>query len=123
MDLAAIIRGEPYNLHTHTQFCDGHAEMEQFVKAAIEHGIANLGFTPHSPLPFHTPCNMEKEAVDTYFTEIARLRKEYGEKLHIYASMEIDYLDEWGPDNNYFASLPLDYILSQLPTMTVRMWI
>ncbi len=109
MDLTAIIRGERYNLHTHTQFCDGHAEMEKFVAAAMGRGITDLGFTPHSPLPFHTPCNMEKTTVDSYFAEIARLRKEYGEKLHIHASMEIDYLDEWGPNNSYFADLPLDY--------------
>ena len=30
-----------YNLHTHTQFCDGHAPMEEFVTEAIA-----LGFTP-----------------------------------------------------------------------------
>ncbi len=98
-----------YNLHTHTQFCDGHAQMEEFVKAAIEHGITRLGFTPHSPLPFHTPCNMEKEKVEAYFAEVTRLRREYCGKIDIYAGMEVDFLDEWGPWSEYFAELPLDY--------------
>lgn len=39
-----------YNLHTHTQFCDGHAAMEEFVVEAIASGITHLGFSPHSPL-------------------------------------------------------------------------
>ena len=43
-----------YNFHTHTQFCDGHACMEDFVTAAIATHFSHLGFTPHSPIPFST---------------------------------------------------------------------
>ena len=28
-----------YNLHTHTQYCDGHAPMEEFVTEAIAMGF------------------------------------------------------------------------------------
>ena len=34
-----------YNFHTHTQFCDGHACMEDFVTAAIATHFSHLGFT------------------------------------------------------------------------------
>ena len=38
-----------YNLHSHTQFCDGRFTMEEMVKAAIDCGMEHYGFTPHSP--------------------------------------------------------------------------
>ncbi len=104
-----VAQGNQYNFHTHTQFCDGRAPMEEFVKAAIALGYTYLGFTPHSPIPFHSPCNMGQEQAPAYFDEIARLRMLYGDRLAIYAGMEVDYLNGWGPSHDYFATLPLDY--------------
>ncbi|MBR5101531.1 MAG: histidinol-phosphatase [Muribaculaceae bacterium] len=97
-----------YNFHTHTQFCDGRATMEAFVIEARQIGYKHLGFSPHSPITFVTTCNMTKESVAFYFREIERLRERYGD-INLYASMEIDYIDEWGPWNEYFQHLPLDY--------------
>ena len=99
-----------YNLHTHTQFCDGHATMEEFVTEAISQGFTHLGFTPHSPVSVESPVNMSRERVQEYFDEVARLRRLYGDKINIYASMEIDYVSVGdGPANDYFQQLPLDY--------------
>ncbi len=98
-----------YNFHTHTQFCDGHAPMEDFVTAAINAHFTHLGFSPHSPIPFKSNCNMAKAEVPSYMSEIARLRKKYGDKINIYASMEIDYLGDFGPSSSFFDSIPLDY--------------
>ena len=40
MDILKEIAGSRlYNFHSHTQFCDGRAEMEAFVKSAIEMGM------------------------------------------------------------------------------------
>ena len=115
MDFGLIVaQGTGYNLHTHTQFCDGHATMEEFVEAAIKAGYRHLGFTPHSPIPFNSSCNMEHGQVDAYFQEIARLRERYEDRLSIYAGMEIDYLNGWGPTHPYFASLPLDYTIGSV---------
>ena len=63
-----------YNLHTHTQYCDGHAPMEEFVTEAIELGFTHLGFTPHSPVSVESPVNMTREQVQEYFDEMERLR-------------------------------------------------
>lgn len=99
-----------YNFHTHTQFCDGRAPMEKFVEEAIEQEFKSLGFSPHAPIPAESPCNMTQDEVPVYLEEIKRLQALYGDKIAIYASMEIDYLDEaWGPANAYFVNLPLDY--------------
>lgn len=99
-----------YNLHTHTQFCDGHANMEEFVTEAIDLGFTHLGFTPHSPISVESPVNMSTESVKDYFDEIERLRRLYGDRINLYTSMEIDYVSVGdGPSSDYFSNLPLDY--------------
>lgn len=99
-----------YNLHSHTQFCDGRHSMEEILRAAIDEGMTLFGFSPHSPVPVDSPCNMSFDDVEPYFDEIQRLRSLYGDQIEILASMEIDYLgDKWGPANPYFDNLPLDY--------------
>ena len=99
-----------YNLHTHTQFCDGHAPMEDFVIEAIEMGFTHLGFSPHSPISVDSPCNMSPESVQQYFDEMERLRVNYGDRIRLYTSMEIDYVSVGdGPADEYFRNLPLDY--------------
>ena len=99
-----------YNLHTHTQFCDGHAPMEEFVTEAIAQGFTHLGFTPHSPVSVESPVNMTREQVQEYFDEMELLRRAYGDKIHLYTSMEIDYVSVGdGPADYYFKQLPLDY--------------
>lgn len=109
-DFQAIIdRSDLYNFHTHTQFCDGHAPMEDFVKQAISLGFVALGFTPHSPIPFTTSCNMSYGSVQDYFREIERLKEKCGDRIALYVAMEVDYLDDFGPSTPYFHKIPLDY--------------
>lgn len=99
-----------YNFHSHTQFCDGHATMAEFAEAVVAAGFDYWGFSPHSPVPIASPCNMKSEDVATYLAEVDRLRKEYNGKVTFYAGMEIDYLgSDWGPSHPYFQELPLDY--------------
>lgn len=111
MDIIKII-GESrlYNFHSHTQFCDGRATMEEFAQAAVDAQFTHYGFSPHSPIPFDSPCNMTHKSVSEYIAEVNRLKSLWGDRINLYASMEIDYIgDEWGPANSYFDSIPLDY--------------
>lgn len=98
-----------YNFHSHTQFCDGRAVMEDFVRAAIDQGIEHYGFSPHSPIPIESTCNMRLEDVELYLDEVARLKVKYHGQISLYASMEIDYIDGWGPAHPLFQHMPLDY--------------
>ncbi|MBO4955489.1 MAG: histidinol-phosphatase [Muribaculaceae bacterium] len=105
----------PYNLHSHTQFCDGHAPMEDFAKAAAEAGFSHYAFTPHSPVPIESPCNMKFSDVPAFLLEVERLRGIYGDRVQLLSGMEVDYLsDNWGPANEYFASLGLDVIIGSV---------
>lgn len=99
-----------YNFHSHTQFCDGRASMAEMAEGAYNAALLHYGFTPHSPLPLESGCNMEMGKVDDYLKEIEKIRSEYMGKMEIYSGMEIDFInDAWGPSNDYFQSLPLDY--------------
>ena len=116
IDFKEIIKQtNKYNFHSHTQFCDARDKMEDIVTEGIKEGFCHIGFTPHSPLPIESPCNMDVNDVELYLNEINRLREEYGDKINIYSSMEIDYLNnEWNASNSYFSNLSLDYRLSSI---------
>ncbi len=111
MDIINIIgNNRKYTFHSHTQFCDGHATMDDFARAAIEQGFTHYGFSPHSPIPIASPCNMSRKSVEDYLAEFRRIRDVYGDRVNFYAGMEIDYIGkEWGPSIDYFQSLPLDF--------------
>lgn len=112
MDFKKIINStRNYNFHSHTQFCDGRADMEPMARAAVACGMEHYGFSPHSPLCIPSPCNMSASNVDQYLAEVRRISSiDSLASCKFYASMEIDYINnEWGPANSYFRSLPLDY--------------
>lgn len=125
MNLREIINStRNYNFHSHTQFCDGRAPMEEMVEAAIAAGLEHYGFSPHSPIPYPSHCNMLAERVDEYIAEYQRLKSLYADRINLYLSMEIDYLgDAWGATHPFFSDLPLSYRLSSvhfIPTQQGR---
>ncbi|MDE6379010.1 MAG: histidinol-phosphatase, partial [Muribaculaceae bacterium] len=98
------------NLHSHTEFCDGRANMEEMAKAAYEEGFSIWGTSPHSPICCPSGANMKAEDVDAYLNESRRLKKYYEGKMRVLSGMEIDYVSEaFGPHTDFFQSIPLDY--------------
>lgn len=110
-----IAQTDNYNFHSHTQYCDGRFTMDEFAAAAAAAGLEHYGFSPHSPVPVESPCNMSEAAVAEYLDTVARLNDMYRGKVKFYAGMEIDYLgEEWGASAEYFRNLPLDYRISSI---------
>lgn len=105
-----------YTLHSHTEFCDGRAQMEAFAREAVRRDFTHYGFTPHSPVPIVSPCNMHRDNVPRFLAEVQRIREAHnGEGVNFLAGMEIDYLGpDWGPASDYFQSLPLDYSIGSV---------
>ena len=103
-----------YTFHSHTEFCDGRATMEAFARQAVAEGFTHYGFTPHSPVPIMSPCNMHRDNVARYFAEVERIKRDHPQ-CRFYAGMEVDYLDGiCTPQDAYFQSLPLDYMRSSV---------
>lgn len=90
--------------------------MELMARAAVGAGMRHYGFSPHSPIPVSSPCNMLRADVDVYLAEVQRIKAMPElQSCRFYAAMEVDYLgDDWGPANEYFKSLPLDYIIGSV---------
>lgn len=89
------------NYHTHTKRC-GHAsgEDEEYVKAAIEAGYRELGFTDHCPWPysesFYRPgVRMHMSELSEYLESIQELKEKYKDQIHIYAGLECEYFKEY----------------------------
>lgn len=80
------------NYHTHSRFCDGSAEPEEYIKAAIGMDFAALGFSAHAPLPFANRWCLKQERMDEYITTIRGLKKKYDGKIKIHLGLEIDYI-------------------------------
>lgn len=112
--IETIAGSELYTLHSHTQYCDGHAPMREFAEAAAAMGFGVYGFTPHSPVPIESPCNMSKADVKAYLDEVDALRRDFP-AVKFLAGMEIDYLGpQWGPANEYFDGLGLDFSIGSV---------
>ena len=93
MDLRDIISTTTdYNFHTHTQYCDGRAPIDEMAAAAVAAGMRHVGFTPHSPIPFASPCNMSRQSVDDYVADVLALKDRYEGQCNFYSGMELDYL-------------------------------
>lgn len=117
MDFNSIISNtRQYTFHSHTQYCDGRATMEEMARAALACGMRHYGFSPHSPITVESPCNMSFDDVPGYLEEVKRISSlPELRDCRFYAAMEIDYLGaDWGPANDYFRSLPLDYSIGSV---------
>ncbi len=116
IDLRHIINStERYNFHTHTQFCDGRDSIETIATVGVSLGFKHIGFTPHSPIPVESPCNMSLASVEHYFAELKRVQTLIGNQCRLYRGMEIDYLgNKWGPASEYFQMLDLDYSIGSV---------
>jgi histidinol-phosphatase (PHP family) len=98
------------NYHTHTRYCDGEGEAEEYVREAIGRGLTALGFSGHTPLPFPNNWTMDDESLPSYFRDIEQVRSRYGGQLEIYLGLETDYLDhERNPAASAGRALPIDY--------------
>lgn len=105
-----LSKTDRYNLHSHTQFCDGHASMRQMAEAASQAGMLHYGFSPHSPICVDSPCNMKSSDVAAYLEEKQRLSDDSSILPKLYAAMEIDFISpDFGPHIDYFQNIPLDY--------------
>lgn len=110
-----------YNFHSHTEFCDGRATMEAFAREAVRCGFTHYGFSPHSPIPIESPCNMHADKVNRYLEEVDRIRAAYGDRVKFYASMEVDYLrGAFGPSHSFIQKLPLDYVIGSVHFVPTR---
>ena len=79
------------DLHIHTNFCDGKDTPEEMVRAALDLNLETLGFSIHGNSFFDGSYVITKEGMDTYKSEIYRLKEKYRDKIEILCGVEMDY--------------------------------
>lgn len=78
------------DLHVHTTFSDGKNTPEEMVLAAIEKGMACIGFSDHSYAEVDLDFCMKAEAVDTYRQMITALKEKYKDRIKVLCGIEQD---------------------------------
>ncbi|MBK6344911.1 MAG: histidinol-phosphatase [Bacteroidales bacterium] len=103
------------NYHTHSNFSDGSAEPEEYIKEAIRQGFSSLGFSEHSVLPFENTFALQPGTESAYISEIRRLQQVYQGQVQILLALEADYIP--GVSVGFAglkASFGLDYIIGSV---------
>lgn len=87
--------------HIHTPYCP-HGTLDPFhlyIEKAIQNGFHEITFTEHAPLPTNfmdpTPAKdsgMDFKKLESYFTDLKRLKKQYKKDIVISTGLEIDYI-------------------------------
>lgn len=103
------------NYHCHNSFCDGRAEAEEFVLAAIERNFDTLGFSSHAPIPFETVWNMKEVDFEAYFKHLRELKNKYSEAIKLYSGLEVDYIpDVFGAHAPLIKNAPTDFLIGSI---------
>lgn len=88
------------DFHVHTNFSDGRDTPEAMVRAAIAQGMAEIGFSDHSPTSFDDSYCVPFAEVERYRAEILRLKELYSDAIIVRLGIEQDYYSD-APTDGY----------------------
>jgi len=108
--------------HTHHVRC-GHAlgQIEDYIKAALAKGFAEIGISDHSPLYYmdgndpQPQSAMAKSELDGYVEEVLKLKEKYIGQIAVRLGLESDYVE--GMEDFYgqiFTRYPFDYVIGSV---------
>lgn len=102
-----------FNLHNHTNYCDGSSPPEAYIRAAIRKGFHTLGFSSHAPVLFQNKFAIKNEqSLLKYAAEIKALKIKYKNTLNVFLGLEIDYIPGISFGFQYYKILAdLDYVI------------
>jgi len=107
----------PADYHMHTPLCR-HAvgEPAEYAKHAVDIGLAEIGFSDHSPMPQDNfdEWRMNADRLDEYVAKIRQVQTDFP-GLTIRLALEVDYLpggEDW--IRNLAARYPWDYFIGSV---------
>jgi histidinol-phosphatase (PHP family) len=114
--LKKIIMKNFYNLHTHSKFCDGTGDPEDYVKEALAKEFNTLGFSSHAPVPFKNSFAIkDDQELLEYCKTIRDLQVKYKDQVSILLGLEIDYIEGITREFNDFRQrYGLDYTIGSV---------
>ncbi len=110
-----------FNYHTHTCFCDGSSNPEEYVLAAIDKGFSHLGFSGHAPVSFANTFAIKDEELGPYCRMARELQAKYAPLIHIYLGLEFDYIPTVSKDFSHYTQLyRLDYTIGAVHLVKIQ---
>jgi histidinol-phosphatase (PHP family) len=79
------------NFHMHSNYCDGKAELIEYVHEAKSKGMLSIGFSSHAPVRFPCLWCMKGERLGSYIQSIDALKASVSE-IEIYKGLEVDFI-------------------------------
>ena len=79
------------NFHMHCNYCDGKAEMIEYVQQAKSMGMLSIGFSSHAPVNFPCLWCMKAENLSSYLRPIETLKASIP-GIEIYKGLEVDFI-------------------------------
>lgn len=95
------------NLHTHTVFDDGKNTPMEMARAALDAGLASLGFSGHSVLPYENNWSLAAERLPAYLAAVAEAKAACAGRLAVYSGLEWDGISPQSTEG-------FDYIIGSL---------
>ncbi len=103
------------NYHGHSNYCDGHGRIEEYIQSAIDLHMPAIGISSHAPVPFDCFWTMKEKDLSLYLKELEDLKVKYKDKIDVYKSLEVDYIPGVaGPSIVKEKELPLDYLIGSI---------
>lgn len=100
-----------FNIHTHSDYCDGNGKLLDFIELAQNLNFDTLGFSSHAPLLFNTNFSMNRDLIPKYVDEI-RLLQEKFYNIQLLAGMECDFIPTLSYPFSYLKdTFHLDYLI------------
>jgi histidinol-phosphatase (PHP family) len=100
------------NHHAHSHFSDGRLSPEDYLKNAIDQELLLYGFSDHAPIPDAGFGAMDIQDLPNYLQEVDRLKEQYGDRIQIYKSLEVDYIPEMiNVESQHIRDADLDYTI------------
>ncbi|OQX86272.1 MAG: hypothetical protein B6D63_00255 [Candidatus Latescibacteria bacterium 4484_7] len=104
--------------HLHGNFCGhGSGRLEEYVLAAIDRGLSEIGFSAHLPKvvdpdPYHA---MLEDDLPRYVKTVRSLQDEYGTRIKIKLGIEADYFEGFEEKTRALLSAhPFDYVIGSI---------
>ena len=84
------------NLHTHSIFDDGQNTLEEMILAAKNAGLASIGFSVHTPMPFEDGWGwtISQKRLPEYKADVRRLKEQYRGMIDVYCGAEWEMLSK-----------------------------
>jgi len=101
--------------HAHTVLCDGRDTAEAMIRAAIDAGMTDIGFSAHTAWPFAAEWHLPPGEYGAYAAEVRGLAGAYAGKIRVYRGFEADYLPGMSaPDRGIYARFSPDYLIGSV---------